>query len=196
MNRVAPLTIAIVSSLLWLALPPAALAQPREKGFAEFGVGPAAFDSTPPTQGGNEGTFAVGYIFLGGWLNPRWLVGVDLGAAGSDVSGQVLPVWFSGVVSHYPRATSGFHVKGSVGISEATLDIVDEFGETDFAELGTGLSLMAGTGWDVHLWRRLWLTPAVNIRYGRPGDLVVAGRTTVRGWRYHTVDFTVGIRFD
>ena len=196
MNRVATLTVWIVFSLLWLGLPPAALAQAREKGFAEFGGGPAAFDSTPPTQFGNDGTFGLVDFTFGGWLNPRWQLGVVLGAAGSDVSGQVTPVWFLGIASYYPRATSGFHVKGGVGVSTAMLDIVDEFGETDIADLGTGLSLMAGTGWDVHMWRRLWLTPAVNVRYGRPGDLVLGGRTSVPGWRYHTVDFTVGIRFD
>ena len=196
MNRVATLTVWVISSLLWLGLPPAAFAQAREKAFAEFGAGLAAFDSSPPTQSSNEGTFGVLDVTFGWWLNPRWRLGVVLGGAGSDVTGQVTPDWFLGIASYYPRATSGFHVKGGVGLSNAVLDIVDEFGTTDMAELGSGLSLMAGTGWDAHLWRRLWLTPAVNVRYGSPGDLVLGGRTSVRGWRYYTVDFTVGVRFD
>ncbi len=196
MNRVATLTVWVVSSLLWLGLPPAALAQARENLFAEFGAGPAAFDSTPQTQFGNDGTFGLAELTLGGWLNPRWQIGVVFGSAGSDVTGQVIPQWFLGIASYYPRGTSGFHVKGGVGVSAATLDIVDEFGETAVADLGRGFSLLAGVGWDVHLWRRLWLTPAVNIRHGRPGDLVLGGRTSVTGWRYNMVDLTVGIRFD
>ena len=62
--------------------------------------------------------------------------------------------------------------------------------------VGLMLGLMAGAGWDVHLGRRFWLTPAVNVRYAQPGDLVLAGRTRVPDWKYNIVDFTVGIRFD
>jgi hypothetical protein len=189
----------IVTLSLSLGLPAATGAQSREKVWAEIGVGAGSLGSSPSQQQARE-TIAVSHIALGGWLNPQWRLGVDFGGyeatAAGALNGRVIPVWVSGVVAFYPRTTSGFHVKGGVGASSVTFDIVDEFGETDTATLGTGLGLMAGAGWDVHLGRRFWLTPAVNVRYAQPGDLVLAGRTRVPDWKYNIVDFTVGIRFD
>ena len=42
----------------------------------------------------------------------------------------------------------------------------------------------------------VWLTPAVNVRYGRPRDLILAGRTQVSGWKYDVVDVTIGVKID
>jgi hypothetical protein len=196
--------IAVVSALIvilaWVGAPSTANAQQRQKWWIGGGVGAGAINSSSDNVREDHAGGIV-YVNLGGWVNPQWQLGIDLVGA-LDV-GQVedldepVSLEFAVVtVAYYPSLSAGFHIKGGVGASFATMKIIDEFGTSATADMGTDALFMAGAGWDVRLGRRFWLTPAVNLHYTRPGDLVLAGRTRVPNWTTRTVDFTVGIRFD
>ena len=137
-----------------------------------------------------------GVVYLrGGWtLNPRTLVGIDFNLWSKTMENDVeitLNLYnVIGSVTFYPSATSGFFVKAGAGMS--TID--SEVDNATF-ELGRGLGLMAGAGYDVRLGRMISLSPAVGYWYGRPGDLRVGPADLFSNWRQNLFEFTVGITF-
>ena len=189
-----------VAAVLWMGIPAAVTAQEREGTFVAGGGGVASFDASPPAGDGGRQAIGLGHAEVGGWLHRRWQFGLDVGWSGDvAVPGMprtVTPFWVSALVAYYPRLASGFHVKGTVGGTGAVMTIVDEFGTENAPMVGGGGMVTAGAGWDVQLARRFWLVPEVNYRYGQIGDMWIAGRPRVTDWKYNTVDFTVGIRFD
>ena len=140
------------------------------------------------------------YIHFGGWARQRWMIGMDL--EGPDYIGlaglpnAVYPLTVLGTVAYYPSPSRGLYLKGGAGGLWASVDLVDEFGTTATATTGKGFSGMAGIGWDLYVGKRFWLTPAVNVRYARPGDMVLGGQVRVDNWSYRSVDVTLGVKFD
>jgi hypothetical protein len=67
-------------------------------------------------------------------------------------------------------------------------------GSTVSANLGRGLGLVAGAGYDIPVGRRVSITPAVDFSYGRPGASSILG-TPLADFRQNVIDFTIGITF-
>ena len=185
---------------LLLSLPMTASAQARQGGWIGFGVGIGSLQSSFADRDSQSETVGVSYIHFGGWERQRWMIGIDLEGHGPirlvglpDVAD---PVTILGTVAYYPSSSRGFYVKGGTGWLGAFVDIVDEFGTKASVRVGQGFSYIAGTGWDVYVGKRLWLTPAVSFRYAHPGDMVLGGQVRVANWSHRSVDVTLGVKFD
>jgi len=180
-------------------IPTAAHAQPREGFWLGLGGGyGSAGVNCDDCAGEREGS-GVGYL-RGGWtLSPRTLLGLDINlwsksAEEEDVELTLNLYNFTGTMTFYPAASSGFFLKAGAGVSVIDVD-ADFDGSTLTADLGTGLGLTFGAGYDVRLGRMISLTPAIGYWYGRPGDLKFGSETLFTNWRQDVVEFTVGITF-
>ena len=99
----------------------------------------------------------------------------------------------AGTVTYYPRADSGFFVKGGVGLSYISTEVVLD--DTVVSLSKTGWGLLAGVGYDVRVGKKISITPSFNFYYGQPGDIRVEGVTTFSGWHQNVFDFGVGVTF-
>jgi hypothetical protein len=127
------------------------------------------------------------------------LVGIELGGTSwrwwvGDMKGTLDMTNIFGTLTYYPRPARGFHIKGGLGGSFLIMD-VEGFGGPA-GNSSHGLAFTTGTGYDVYLGRRLWLTPAVKFFYGQSEDVVFGGDAVIRDWTHNRLDFTVGIKFD
>jgi hypothetical protein len=84
----------------------------------------------------------------------------------------------------YPAPSTGFYLKGGLGLGRNQVDFDDGFGVGD-----TGFAGLVGAGWEVRVGRRWYLNPAVDLveqRYtGRGGDR----------YRERIVNFGIGVLF-
>jgi hypothetical protein len=84
----------------------------------------------------------------------------------------------------YPAPSTGFYLKGGLGLGRNEVDFDDGFGVGD-----TGFAGLLGAGWELRVGRRWYLNPAVDVvehRYtGRGGDR----------YRERIVNFGVGVLF-
>jgi hypothetical protein len=84
----------------------------------------------------------------------------------------------------YPAPSTGFYLKGGLGLGRNQVDFDDGFGVGD-----TGFAGLLGAGWEVRVGRRWYLNPAVDLvqqRYtGRGGDR----------YRERIVNFGIGVLF-
>jgi len=186
--------------LLSLALPAAAAAQERRGLWFGLGGGAGAAGVSCNICDGGRETGEIGYV-RGGWtLNERTLIGGDVAywskkqALDAGVQGTIELTNVLATVAFYPKATSGFFLKGGAGATFVTMTI-DTDGSNVAADLGKGLGLIAGAGYDIPLSRRVSLTPAVNFWYGQPGRLRFAGETVATSWKQNIIDFTFGFTF-
>jgi hypothetical protein len=178
-----------------------AWAQARQGGWIGIGVGIGPLQSSFADRDSHSETVGVSYIHFGGWARQLWMIGIDIGAQNNSIRLVGLPdvadpVTVLGTVAYYPSSSRGFYVKGGAGWLGADVDIVDEFGTKASAIVGQGFSYIAGTGWDVYIGKRFWLTPAVTFRYAHPGDLILGGQVRVANWSSRSVDVTLGVKFD
>jgi hypothetical protein len=178
-----------------------ASAQDRQ-GFwigAGGGFGSAGVSCDDCGASDREGS-GVGYLKAGWTLGPRVLLGGELNLwsktqrveEGTELTVDLYNA--SVTLTAYPAAGRGFFVKGGAGASFVDTEI-KAGGSSLTASLGTGLGLTGGAGYDIRVSRRVSVTPAVNVWYGRPGDLKILGETFASKWRHNVVDFTVGITF-
>ena len=188
-------TWAVVALVLAMWSP--AAAQDRQGIWAEFLVGEgtqgisAADDSPIQPFDGRDWGGVVGFA-LGWAVNHRVLVGLELKATTGTILGDAIDwgvLCACGAVWFYPSASNLFVKAGAGG---AFLDAMT----SSVDETHGGLGLTTGAGYDIHLGRRFFLTPAVGFWYASPGDLRLAGQTFVKGWKHNAVDFTVAIKFD
>ncbi len=197
------LRAAALASLLCVAGPVSAWAQtPVRDGFwIGFGLGAGSATATcdDDCDDDERETAPAGYVKAGWTLSERVLLGVDasLWSKSEDVEGVELA--FSmyhvlGTLTLYPSASSGFFVKGGAGLAFVDTDF-SEGRTTTTTELGNGLGLVAGAGYDIRLGRRVALTPAVDVYYGSIGDLKVSGETLATGWKQNVVAVTIGLTF-
>jgi hypothetical protein len=171
-------------------------AQERQGFWLGIGGGYGSADATcDECDGGNREGGVAGYLKLGWTLTDRVLLGGEFNVWTKEQEGVRVNFYnASGTLTVYPQPSAGFFLKGGVGGAFVDTEVV-EGGTRITADLGSGLGLLAGVGYDVRVARNVSITPAVNFWYGRPGDLVVSGVTIARNWKQNVVDFTVGVTF-
>lgn len=172
--------------------------RPQERKGVWFGLG-GGYGSANATcdgcdRGGRE-SGGTGFLKLGGTLNQRVLLGGEFNLWTKDEDGVALNLYnFSATVTFYPRASSGFFVKGGLGASWVETELRD--GSTTTTEkLGTGLGLLVGAGYDLRIARKISITPGLNYYYGQPGELKIDGETAFSNWRHNVVDISIGVTF-
>jgi hypothetical protein len=99
-------------------------------------------------------------------------------------------------------ATSGFFLKGGVGLSH--VDTAFREGSLS-ATASTGWGVLAGIGYDLRLGRNISITPSVNFYYGKPYrdrsfELEAFGPletiiVKIEGGKHNVVDLGIGITF-
>ena len=115
------------------------------------------------------------------------------GALEEDVPATFFLYNVLGTVTFYPKASSGFFLKGGAGLSGAGFQI-DYATSYVTIPIGNGLGLLAGAGNNFRISRRISITPAVNFSSGRFGTAEGAAVESFT-WRHNVVDFTVGVTF-
>jgi outer membrane protein with beta-barrel domain len=189
---------AAVFVIACLGLAPTASAQERKGFWFDFQVGAASIDVSangvsPSRDWGGTAGFALGWA-----LRPNLLAGVETRFVAGEITGTVdaeIDVYnVMGGVRFYPRPRSGFFVQGSAGGSFVDLN-VEAQGTTLTANVGKGLGLSGGVGYDFYLGRGFSLTPALTVWYGRVGDIRFIGETLFSQWRHNAVDLTIGVSF-
>lgn len=133
-------------------------AQTREGFWISFGFGAGSADLTCDGCEVDRETGYSGYLRLGGTLRPNLLLGAESNGWTRDDDGVESTIGFlSGVVYFYPTTTSGFWLKGGLGVSSFELtDGVDEL-------TTTGVGLTAGLGYDFRMTRNFSLTPYLTL---------------------------------
>lgn len=185
-------------------LPMTALAQAPEREGFWFGVG-AGIGSADVTcddcddDENDRERGGAGYLKAGWTLSPRVLLGIEGSAwtkkeedAGTDITINMYNV--SGTLTLYPSDTSGFFVKGGAGLAFVNSKY-EEGNTTVDSDMGNGLGLLAGIGYDFRLGRRVRLTPALDAYYGNIGDVKIGGETLATGWKQNVVALTIGLTF-
>jgi len=194
---------AIGALLLWTPAP--ASAQNREgllvgvgAGYGTTGVSSSELGNDTNREGSGAGYLRAGWalheqLVVGGELNV-WAKSANMDELDPTAQFKLNIYQVSGTVTIYPSARNGFFVKGGGGVAfmDADMTILDS---TIKLDLGRGLGLLAGAGYDIPVGRRIAITPAVNYWYGRLGDLDFAGERLFSDWTHNVVDFTVGITF-
>lgn len=187
--------------IMWcLALPSAAVAQERAGFWGGVGGGYGSAGVSCDECEGDRESSGIGYL-RGGWtLNPRTLIGAELNVwtktapVEQNVDMTVNLYNMSGTLTFYPKVSSGFFVKGGVGVAFLDAEVAER-GTRLSIDLGKGVGVMTGVGYDFRVGRSVSLTPGFNFWYGQPGDLKFAGDTIFENWKQNVVDFTIGITF-
>jgi hypothetical protein len=187
--------------VFWGGLPSFAAAQERVGFWAGFDVGfgsagISADDAAGTLSGEGRDNGGVADLSLGWTVNPRVLIGFEVNdwVKASRGALTVSIVNASGTIQFYPMPSSGLFVKGGAGVSTVVFDIATPTTLIS-TNVGTGVGVMAGTGYDVRLGRGFWLVPAIRFRYGRPDDIELDGQTQFRNWNQNIVDVSVGVAF-
>jgi hypothetical protein len=189
-----------LSAVSCLAFPSiASAAHPQERhgfwiGFG-FGGGSAKATCSDGCAGGNRETGVVGYVKLGGTLNQRVLLGGEVNVWTKQQEGVTVNFYSTtATITLYPQPSSGFFLRGGIGASSVDTEIIEN--STKFtADLGTGLGVLVGAGYDVRVGRNISITPTVDFWYGKPGDLRFGSEVIAHNWKQNVVDFTIGVTF-
>lgn len=192
--------LGVVALVVLLAAPVRAQDPPREGFWFALGAGAGSANVTcDDCDNDDRETGGAGYL-AGGWaLNRRVLLGLDLSlwtktddADGVDVTVNLYN--FTGTVTVYPSATANFFLKAGAGAAFADSEF--RVGSTLVStELGSGVGLMAGAGYDIRLGRRLALTPAISYNYGNINDLTYEDEPIAFGFKQNWVAVTIGLTF-
>jgi opacity protein-like surface antigen len=186
----------LVGGIVLFASPSAWAGHPQERQGFWIGLGGgygSANVSCDDCDGEREGAF-VGSFKLGGTLNERVLLGVESNGWIKEQEGITLTLGsLAGTVTFYPQASSGFFLKGGVGLSYIDTDFSE--GSLSVSVSKTGWGVLAGMGYDLRVGRNISLTPAFNYYYGKPGDIAFEGETVFGGWSQNVVSFEIGITF-
>jgi hypothetical protein len=169
--------------------PPQGLIEVRESGRRGFwlglglGAGGESFDLGTssgyssqiyrPTVSLRLGGTVSQHLRLGGevlsWIN-------DVGPAVESLSSALF------IAQLYPFSSSGFYLKGGLGIGRNAVDFDDGFEEGD-----TGFAGLIGAGYELRLGRRFYLNPTVDLVGHRYDDGMVGD------YRERLVNFGLGI---
>lgn len=185
-----------VLSLLGVATASAGHPQERKGFWIALGFGYGWADaSCSLCDGANGDGASTGVLRLGWALNQKVLLGgeFDFWWKDRDVDTLFLydPVF---TVTFYPGETAGLFVRG--GIGGAGADTGARIGNTTITtELGSGLGLLAGAGYDIRVGRKISITPALTYWTGRSMDLRFEDTTLTETWHHHVVDITVAVTF-
>jgi hypothetical protein len=176
----------------------ASAAHPQERhGFwISFGGGVGSAQISCDDCPSDRETDAVGHVALGGTINKHVLLGGETNLWRKEgESGEALN-FYNGLatLTVYPKAASGFFLKGGVGFSFVDYEL-REGSTTVTLDFGNGLGLVAGAGYDVRVGRNISITPAVSFWYGTHGDIAVFDEPLFANWKHNVVDFTVNVTF-
>jgi hypothetical protein len=181
-----------------------AAAQERNGFWIGFDIGAGSLGTSASGTVGSvfsndRGWTGASGLGLGWTVNPHLLAGIELRSMGwnwwaAGMEGELFASNLSGILTYYPRATSGFYIKGGLGGTFLDMD-VEGFGGPA-GNSSRGLGFIAGTGYDLYWGRGFWFTPAVTFLYGQSGDVVFSGDSVIRDWTHNRLDFTVGIKFN
>ena len=161
----------------------------REGFWAAIGIGYGHNSLTS-----SNGTFAdsaqggsvTAYIKLGGTLSPSVRLGGEVNLWVKDVGGLTQSVGnFSGALYFYPAPTSGFFVKGGVGLASYQVS------QGNTSSTASGVGLLGGIGYDIHLGGKVSLTPVANFYWGHDGDL-----SPISGIQHKIFDFALGVQYN
>jgi hypothetical protein len=181
---------------VWLLASSASAGHPQDRQGFWIGLGGgygSADASCDDCEGGErEGSF-TGFVKLGGTLNERVLLGVETNLWMKEEEDVTLTLGsFTGTVTFYPQASSGFFLKAGFGASYVDTDF--NLGTLSVTVSKTGWGVLAGIGYDLRVGRNVSLTPSVNYYYGQPGDLAFDGEELLN-WKQNVVSFEIGITF-
>lgn len=181
---------------LLAAFPRESLAQDRQGVWFGLGAGYGSADVSCGSCEDSEREHSGSAYLRGGYtLTPRVLLGGEFSLWNKTFEEFTANIYSaSATVTFYPALTSGFFVKGGVGASLLDMDI-KAGPSTISVDLGRGLGLTGGAGYDFRVGRNISITPGVNVSYGRLGNLVVGAETIAKDWRQNVLDFTIGITF-
>jgi hypothetical protein len=152
---------------LVVALPEVAQAQDRpltrEGFFIGFGLGAGSFGCT---DCGSRETGGAAFLKLGGTLSPTLLLGGESNAWARNFEGgtTLSHASVAAVLQFYPSATSGFFLKGGVGVS--VLEVSGAGSGFSFSARDEGLGVTAGLGFDIRLGSNFSLSPYSNFVWG------------------------------
>jgi hypothetical protein len=169
--------------------------QQREGFWIGFGGGygsaSVSFRDFPAED--RQGSY-TGFLKLGGTLNPQLLLGVESNAWVKSEDDVTLVLGsLAGTVTYYPKATSGFFLKGGIGLSYMSSEIFLDAATVSVSKAGWGL--LAGVGYDVRVGQNISITPSFNFYFGEPGEIRHEGVRAFSGWEQNVFDFGVGISF-
>lgn len=170
--------------------------QERQGFWIGFGAGyGSAFATCDDCGASKRENGGVGYLNLGGTLDDHLLLGVEVSGWSKQQEGVTLNLYnILGTLTIHPRPSSGFFLK--VGAGGAFMDTdIHEGSKTITVDLGNGLGLLAGAGYDVRVWRNVSITPGVNFWYGRKFGSIFGSDPSAGTWKQNVVDVTVGITF-
>jgi hypothetical protein len=142
--------------------------QTRDGFFIGFGLGGGSFGC----EGcGSRETSVAGHFKLGGTINSRVLIGAESAGWTKDENGARLThSTLLGIIQFYPSETSGFFVKGGVGISR--LDVSVSGGGFSFSGGDSGAGFSGGLGYDVRVGTNFSITPYGLWAFGDHGGSV------------------------
>jgi hypothetical protein len=132
-------------------------AQKRDGFWISFGMGGGSAGMSCDGCDIDRSTGLSGYLRMGGTISPRLLIGGETNGWMKSESGVDQQIGFLTANAYfYPQATSGFYLKGGVGLASAS----EDDGSTKLESMGFGMQL--GTGYDLRLAQNFSLTPYVN----------------------------------
>ena len=135
-----------------------AQAQSHEGFWVGFGFGAGSLGIADDT---GRDTGVVGYLKLGGTINERLLLGVESNAWVKDETGVTVTHSNTSAVAYfYPSATSGFFLKGGLGWSRLSVEVLG----ISVAENGGGA--VFGLGYDARVGDNWSITPVLNFNGG------------------------------
>lgn len=194
-----------LSALVCLGLltaPGRASAQDRAGGWFGGGGGWGSADLTCDDCGSGGDREDSGVFYLnGGWtLNKHVLLGGEFNLwmktfTDPDFAGNVDVNFYNllGTATFYPSSTGGFFIKGGAGIAFFDMDVKDA-GITATIDMGKGLGLIVGGGYDIPV-GRIAIPVAVNYWYANTGDLTVMNQAVLTGVSHNVFTVTVGVKF-
>jgi hypothetical protein len=189
-------SLSAVSCVAFPSIASAAHPQERHGFWIGLGGGVGSSKATcDECEGGERETGAVGYVKLGGTLNERVLLGGEFNLWTKEEEGVTLNFYNASVtVTLYPQPSSGFFLRGGVGASFVDTEILEDSTRIT-VDLGTGVGLIVGAGYDLRVGKNISITPAVDFWYGKPGDLRFGSEIFAHNWKQNVVDFTIGVTF-
>lgn len=175
--------LAALAALLLLPTPAAAQG-PRHGFWAEYGTGGGKiFLNCTQCEEPLLTYGRASYLRLGGSLNPRLKLGVELFVLedrDADASGitRIEQAAIAPIVLWYPWR-GGVYFKGGMGIANFTLDVSGSPEVPDFISEATGSALTFGVGFDWPLLKFAAITTNLGVYYTANGDIPLRPQGTI-----------------
>ena len=160
------LRVSLTSFMILLLLPSGAAGQSDRDGFF-IGLG-AGVGSLGVEDVDDRESALSGYLKLGGAINETVLLGAESNGwikseSEAGVDATLTSGSLSAVAYVYPSQTSGFYLKGGLGL--ARLDLSASGFGSSLSEGENGTAITAGIGYDIGFGGRFALTPYGNFVY-------------------------------